>query len=335
MPMLPADEAVNPSTKPIRILKKSLKHIKHNYNKMRRIIAPLVAATVLFASCNQYEKTPTGFLYKIKKGDSKETLKQGQFVKLNIEYKLPSKKDSILTSSYGKVPVYMIVDTSRMAKHSFLEVINKCAPGDKMEFAMSIDTLKKMGMLDYNNDFKAKEMINGKVDFLKTFATQELMMADYQKEMEIEKKREVKELKDFIAKKGYKTQESPNGVFVEIVTPGDAAAKADTGKQVSLRYRGTFLDGKEFDGNMGPKAQNTQPLTFVVGTNGIISGLSEGVRFFNKGGKGKIFVPAMLGYGPNGSAPVIPAYSPLIFEIEVLDVTAPTPAPSTPAAPKK
>lgn len=62
---------------------------------MRRIIAPLVAAIVLLASCNQYEKTPTGFLYKIKKGNSKETLKQGQFVKLNIEYKLPSKKDSI------------------------------------------------------------------------------------------------------------------------------------------------------------------------------------------------------------------------------------------------
>jgi len=300
---------------------------------MRRIIAPLVAATVLFASCNQYEKTPTGFLYKIKKGDSKEALKQGQFVKLNIEYKLPAKKDSVLTSSYGKVPVYMIVDTSRMAKHSFLEVITKCAPGDKMEFAMSIDTLKKMGMLEYNNIFKAKDMINGKVDFLQTFASQELMMADYQKEMEIEKKREIKELKDFITKKGAKTQEAASGVFVEISNAGDAAVKIDTGMQVSLRYRGTFLDGKEFDGNMGAKAQNNQPLTFVVGAPNIIAGLSEGVKFFNKGGKGKIFVPAMLGYGPNGSAPVIPAYSPLIFEIEVLDVTAPALPPAMPGAP--
>jgi FKBP-type peptidyl-prolyl cis-trans isomerase FkpA len=305
---------------------------------MRRIIVPLVAATVLFASCNQYEKTPTGFLYKIKKGDSKEVLKQGQFVKLNIEYKLPAKKDSVLTSSYGKVPVYMIIDTSRMAKHSFLEVINKCAPGDKMEFAMSIDTLKKMGMLEYNNIFKAKDMINGRVDFLQTFATQELMMADYQKEMEIEKKREIKELKDFITKKGAKTQEAASGVFVEISNAGDAAVKIDTGMQISLRYRGTFLDGKEFDGNMDPKAQNSQPLTFIVGAPNIIAGLSEGVKFFNKGGKGKIFVPAMLGYGPNGSAPVIPAYSPLIFEIEVLDVTAPAPAPGVSgagAAPKQ
>jgi FKBP-type peptidyl-prolyl cis-trans isomerase FkpA len=302
---------------------------------MRRIIAPLVAATVLFASCNQYEKTPTGFLYKIKKGDSKETLKQGQFVKLNIEYKLPSKKDSILTSSFGKVPVYMVVDTARAAKHSFLEVINKCAPGDKLEFAMSIDTLKKMGMLEYNNDFKAKDMINGRVEFLKTFATQELMMADYQKEMEVEKKREVKELKDFIAKKGVKAQEAASGLFVEISNAGDAAVKVDTGKQVALRYRGTFLDGKEFDGNMGPKAQNSQPLTFVVGTQGIIPGLNEGIKSFNKGGKGKIFIPAMLAYGPNGSAPVIPPYAPLIFEIEVLEITAPTPAPAAPGAPKK
>ncbi|MFX7731860.1 FKBP-type peptidyl-prolyl cis-trans isomerase, partial [Acinetobacter baumannii] len=86
-------------------------------------------------------------------------------------------------------------------------------------------------------------------------------------EMEIEKKREVKELKDFISKKGYKTQEAPSGLFIEINTPGDAAVKVDTGKQVSLRYRGTFLNGKEFDGNMGAKAQNSQPLSFVVGTN--------------------------------------------------------------------
>ena len=50
----------------------------------------LLLAIVLFASCNQYEKTPSGLAYKVTKGTSKETLKNGQSIKLNIEYKLAS-----------------------------------------------------------------------------------------------------------------------------------------------------------------------------------------------------------------------------------------------------
>jgi FKBP-type peptidyl-prolyl cis-trans isomerase FkpA len=46
---------------------------------------------------------------------------------------------------------------------------------------------------------------------------------------------------------------------------------------------------------------------------------------FGKGGKGKVYIPAMLGYGDAGSPPVIPTYANLVFEIEVLDVTTPPP----------
>ena len=294
---------------------------------MRRIIVPLFSAAVLFASCNQYEKTPTGLAYKIEKGSSKDLLKQGQFVKMHVEYKLPA-KDSLLSSSFGKIPVYFMVDSAQKAKHSFIEIINQCAPGDKVEFVMSVDSLKKFGMLEYNNIFKEKDQINGRVEVMKVFATQELMMADYKAEMEKERAREIKELKDHIAKKNIKAQELPSGVFVEVASAGDVAAKADSGKQVSVMYRGTFLDGKKFDGNMDTDSPNRQPLVFVIGTGGVIRGLEDGLKLFAKGGKGKIFIPAMLGYGPNGSAPVIPPYAALVFDVEVLDVQTPAPQPA-------
>lgn len=96
-------------------------------------------------------------------------------------------------------------------------------------------------------------------------------------------------------------------------------------------YRGTFLDGKKFDGNMDSDSPNKQPLEFVIGQGGVIKGLEDGLKLFNKGGKGKVFIPAMLGYGPNGSAPVIPPYASLVFDIEVLDVKiAPPPPPAMP-----
>lgn len=296
---------------------------------MRRIIIPLLSAVVLLASCNQYEKTPSGLAYKIKKGDSKNLLKQGQFVKMHVEYKLPA-KDSVLSSSFNRVPVYFMIDSNQKAKHSFIEVIYKCAPGDKIDFVMSVDSLKKFGMLEYNNIFKEKDLINGKVEVIKTFATQELMLADYQLEMDKEKARESKELKEHLTKKGIKAQEMPSGVFVEITSAGDLTAKADSGKQASVLYRGTFLDGKKFDGNMDKGSPNTQPLEVVVGGGGVIKGLEEGLKSFGKGGRGRIYIPALLGYGPNGSAPVIPPYASLIFDIEVLDVKTPAPAPVQP-----
>lgn len=296
---------------------------------MRRIIIPLLSAVVLLASCNQYEKTPSGLAYKIKKGDSKNLLKQGQFVKMHVEYKLPA-KDSVLSSSFNRVPVYFMIDSNQKAKHSFIEVIYKCAPGDKIDFVMSVDSLKKFGMLEYNNIFKEKDLINGKVEVIKTFATQELMLADYQLEMDKEKARESKELKEHLTKKGIKAQEMPSGVFVEITSAGDLTAKADSGKQASVLYRGTFLDGKKFDGNMDKGSPNTQPLEVVVGGGGVIKGLEEGLKSFGKGGRGRIYIPALLGYGPNGSAPIIPPYASLIFDIEVLDVKTPAPAPAQP-----
>lgn len=298
---------------------------------MMRTTLTLLVAIVLLASCNQYQKTPSGLAYKITKGNSKETLKQGQFVKFNIEYKIGA-KDTVLTSSYGHIPGYMVVDTTRPAKHSFLEIITKCGVGDKVAFVMSIDTLKKLGMIEYNDIFHAKDVINGRVDILKTFASQQEASADLQNEQVLEKDREIKELKDFTTKKGIKTQSTKSGVLVDVENPGDAI-KADSGKQASVMYRGTFLNGKEFDSNMDKTKPNHQPMVVVIGTNAVIPGLDEALRLFGKGGKGKIYIPSMLAYGQGGQPPVVPAYSNLVFEVEIMDVTTPAPPAPAPALP--
>lgn len=295
-----------------------------------RTITALTAAIVLLASCNQYEKTPSGLAYKITKGGSKETLKQGQFVKFNIEYKVPP-KDSVITTTYGHVPAYLVVDTSRTNKHSFLEIITKTAPGDKIDFVMSVDTLKKLGMLEYNDVFHARDMIKGRVEILKTFADQTAAQADLQAEQEIEKKNELKDVKEYADKKGAKTVATASGALVEVENAGDAA-KADSGTQARVMYKGYLMNGKVFDSNMDPKGANNQPLAVNVGTVGqqgsVIKGLDEALRLFGKGGKGKVFIPAMLAYGQNGNPPLIPAYANIVFDIEVVDVLkAAPPAP--------
>jgi FKBP-type peptidyl-prolyl cis-trans isomerase len=301
---------------------------------MMRTTLTLLVAIVLLASCNQYQKTPSGLLYKISKGGSKETLKQGQFIKFNIEYKL-NPKDTTLVSSFEHVPGYMMVDTSRPAKYSFLEIITKCAPGDKVQFVMNVDSMKKMGMIEENNPiFHARDLINGRVEILKTFATQQDASADLDKEKALETQREIKEVKEYVTKKGIKTVALPSGVLVEVTNPGDAV-KADTGKQAQVLYTGIIMkNGSVFQSNMDKKNPNNAPMPVVVGTGGVIPGMDEALHLFGKGGKGKIFIPATLAYGSTGNPPVIPTYANLIFEIEIADVTtppAPQPAPATPA----
>ena len=229
---------------------------------MMRTTITLLTAIVLLASCNQYKKTPSGLAYKITRGSGKEKLKQGQYVKFNIEFKI-SPKDSVLSTSYGHIPAFMIIDTSRSPKHSFLEVITQLSEGDKMEFVMNVDSLKRMGMLEYNNIFHARDMIRGRLEILKTYATQVDAAADRGKEYEAEKTREVKVVQDYVAKKNIKTQATRSGALVEITTPGDLTQKADSGKVAKVMYKGSLLStGKEFDSNMDPaKNPGKMPLS--------------------------------------------------------------------------
>jgi FKBP-type peptidyl-prolyl cis-trans isomerase len=298
---------------------------------------PLLAALVVIAGCNQYQKTPSGVAYSIS-GNSKQKIKQGQIFKYNIEYRI-APKDSVFNTTFGHVPGFMQFDTTRITPHSFLELVSKCGEGDNVSFSLSVDTLKKLGLLDYNPFFRKNDLIKGKLEILKVYKNEEEVNADYKKELEKQQKLEAKQLKEYVAKKQLKTQELATGVLVSVAQAGDAM-KADSGKTVRIYYKGYFPDGKIFDSNMGANAPNKDPLVFQIGSGGVISGLESGLSLFGKGGKGTILIPAMQAYGITGQPPVIPPYSNLIFDVEVAEVSlqappAPAPLPMPQAQPGK
>jgi FKBP-type peptidyl-prolyl cis-trans isomerase len=292
----------------------------------------LVAAIVLFASCNQYEKAPSGMLYKITHGSGNaKKLEQGQFVKINIEYKLKT-KDTVLSSTYGVIPVYFPIDTARLGKYTFTEIVINCKKGDKVDFSLSIDTLVKMGAVQYNEVFKAKDVILGKAEILDVFADVSKVDEDYKKETLAEKNREINNIKAYLDKNKIKAVQSPEGVFVVVKEAGDAANKIDSTKTASVFYKGYSFDGKVFDTNIKPNDPAAKPFDVKVLTNSVIQGWDIGLQYFGKGGKGTIYVPAMLAYGPQPNGQ-IKAYENLAFDLEIQDVTKRTA--EVPAAPKK
>ena len=118
-------------------------------------------------------------------------------------------------------------------------------------------------------------------------------------------------LADNKAKDGVKTTAS--GLQYKVLKEGTGAHPKAT-STVTVHYKGTLLDGKQFDSSY----DRGQPATFQL--NQVIPGWTEGVQLMTPGSKYQFWIPGNLGYGPQGSPPTLPPNATLVFEVELLSV---------------
>ncbi|HKG07273.1 MAG TPA: FKBP-type peptidyl-prolyl cis-trans isomerase [Pedobacter sp.] len=108
-------------------------------------------------------------------------------------------------------------------------------------------------------------------------------------------------------------QVTPSGIQYIVLTKGTGLAPKST-DTVTVHYKGTLLNGQEFDSSY----KRNEPTTFPL--DGVIRGWTEGVQLMQTGAKYKFFIPYDLAYGERAAGPDIPPYSTLVFEIELLKV---------------
>src|ERR1700722_83537 len=126
-------------------------------------------------------------------------------------------------------------------------------------------------------------------------------------------------LDDNSKKPGVKTTAS--GLQYKVIKEGSGDKPKDT-DVVETNYRGTTIDGKEFDSS----AKNGSSFSFRV--NGVIKGWSEALKMMPVGSKWELFVPSDLAYGDEGYGEDIPPGATLVFDVELLSIkknAAPTP----------
>lgn len=209
---------------------------------------------------------------------------------------------------------------------------------DKVSYGIGVQvarSLKSEG-IDINPDL----LVKGIQDAL---AGQKLMMSDdelnatmsaFQQEMQQkETEAKAKEADDnkkagdaFLAENATKAGVVvlPSGLQYKIVKTGDGKKPTDA-DTVSCNYRGTLIDGTEFDKN-----QPGQPATFQVGA--VIPGFKEGLKLMPVGSTWQFFIPPQLAYGQRGAGNAIGPNTTLVFEVELVSIKdASAAAPPPPA----
>jgi FKBP-type peptidyl-prolyl cis-trans isomerase FklB len=211
---------------------------------------------------------------------------------------------------------------------------------DKDKFSYALGMYYGNMFLRQDVDVDVSTLAKGLSDVLasnKTLLTEEQMkqtLNDAQKRMGEKRQAKLKEQGEENKKKAEAFLETnkakdgvvstPSGLQYKVLTPG-TGAKPGSNDTVTVHYKGTLLDGSEFDSSY----KRGQPATFNL--NAVVKGWTEALQLMSTGSKWELYLPPALAYGEQGR-PGIPPNSLLIFDVELL-TNAPTPPPAPPAAP--
>jgi FKBP-type peptidyl-prolyl cis-trans isomerase len=303
----------------------------------------LLALLVACSGDGGFKKTKSGLLYKIVSNGKGPTVKKGEFIKVHVWQKVSNdKRDSLLETTETSSPAYIPVDS--VPPFHPLEILPLLRKGDSAIVILRGDSLfsKQNGQLP---PF-IKKTDNIKIIFkvLDVFPTEAARNADqqktedslrqaYAKKSEGQLKADISTIEAYLTKKNIKAEKTANGAYYKIDAEG-TGPQCDSGKIVSVFYRGFTLDEKEFQNNFdknGPSGG--QPFQFQSGVSGAIPGMLEAIQKFKKGGKGYMYIPSPLAYGanPDPRSPFKPNEI-LAFYIEVADVLD---APKMPQPPQQ
>jgi FKBP-type peptidyl-prolyl cis-trans isomerase FklB len=198
---------------------------------------------------------------------------------------------------------------------------------DKVSYVLGLDmgTSLKKNLVDVDIEILArgiKDALSGAKPIMTEQEMKETIVA-LQKDLQARQQEQVKALAEknkkegeaFLAanKKKQGVITMPSGLQYKILTDGKGKSPtaADT---VTVNYKGTLIDGTEFDSSY----KRGQPATFTV--NGVIPGWAEALQLMKEGSKWQLYVPSNLAYGERGAGGAIGPNAVLIFEVELISI---------------
>lgn len=292
-----------------------------------------LAVAMVFTSCKNspyegYDTTDNGLHYKFYSEHDEKGRKPVIGENIIISYKIMiTDKDSLLLDSKmvsrdgsGKIE-FPLQESS--FKGSFEEGIMMMSPGDSASFIVSADSfllktnklealppfIKPGSMLTIETklvDIKDAETV--KKEREQAMAQQQQQMEEYEKMAEERKALEAETIANYLKEKKITAKPTESGLYY-IEKQKGSGPKVQMGDSTTVKYALYSLDGQELQANT---------ITFEMSDMGMVPGWIEGIGKMNKGGKATLLLPSSIAYGADGNQG-IPPYTPLLFEIEVID----------------
>jgi FKBP-type peptidyl-prolyl cis-trans isomerase len=256
-----------------------------------------------------FSKTQTGLYYKIyKTGADTLTPRIGNYVEFDMIYHGKSHgKDSVFFNSQKQeqpAPVRFSLPRPGF-KGDLNEGIAMLAKGDSGVFIVNADSLifKTFKMKKRPAGIDSNEYFYFHIHLL-SFQTPESMIF-----------KEEAQLKKYVEDNKITTQPNSMGLYIIETQPG-TGMKIDSGCHVRMNYRVSLLDGKELFSSF----ERPEPVKFEYGTRIDTPGFEYSVSTLKKGSKAKFIVPSSLAFGQRGSGTLVAPYTPIVYDVEILDV---------------
>ena len=285
----------------------------------RRIlmVAACLLMTAMLFSCGQknpfpgYTPTGTGLYYKeIVKGTGNQ-LQKGDIINVRLAYYT---HDSLLfTTDYLPEPAIDQVHESLFSGDIY-EAFAMMHVGDSRSFMINADStfMKQFSAGTLPKYITPGSFLRWEVAIDEAMA-EEAYVQKKQEEQALMEQQANDEFASWLEANGVKAQPRESGL-IYVCTKKGKGPKPGYKQTVKVHYTGKLLDGTVFDSSV----ERGEPIAFPLGVNQVIKGWDEGIGLMSKGEKGILYIPYYLAYGPRQTGP-IPAYSNLIFEVELVD----------------
>jgi FKBP-type peptidyl-prolyl cis-trans isomerase len=306
---------------------------------MRKNLMFLALAAIGFASCNGgFKQGPDGILYNVHSEKSTTKIKEGDFFSAYVVFK--NDADSVIYSSYdGGQPQFMVVEKPQF-KGDLMDGIKLVGEGDSVTLKVVADSIFKNGQ-PRPPSFKSSKYLVYDLKIIKVIPKGTLTDEVFQRtlstyirgQVETVKKQEPVKIQKYIADNKLNALKTDSGLYYAITKQGSGPLIA-VGDTAVVNYAGRLLTGKLFDTNIKEEAvkgklgnmemRQFKPFPFAVGQDAVIAGWQQGFQLLNKGAKATIIIPSNLAYGEQGMRDAIPGNTPIVFDVEVVDVIHPT-----------
>jgi len=293
--------------------------MKNNFTRIF-LFALLTLVVAGFTSCKHkgFKKADAGYYYKFYvQNEDSLPVQDGDLVLIMHTLRTA---DSVIMSDY---PMQLLI-REPLFEGDLYEALCTMHKGDSATFIMNMDSFAHYYFQqdDFMPEAKEREIyLDIKIEELMPAAEFEKMRAEqeaaYKAQMEEFRLAGDSLFNDYLLKNKIKAQPTESGL-IYIKKKAGNGAQAENGKQVSVHYTGKFLDGEVFDTSEGK-----EPMSIVLGRGSVIPGFEEGIALMREGEKATLILPAAIAYGERGAGNVIPPYTPIMFDVELVKVSEP------------